>query len=241
MRLALVDDNVSHMEALREMLADALSELGFSADSVACHSSPDAFFSDFSRENYDIIILDIYMGEVNGIDVARHIRSLDSDVAIAFCTSSNEFASQSYEVDARFYLQKPISREKVLNMLKRFNLSKIERNRAISLPDGLSCPLRHIKYTEYRNHRVFFYINDGSARSFYLTQKDAENMLLPFKGFSSVNKGNIVNFAHVSRLSGGIFSMSGGEQIPVSRRRLKDVESEYMQYRFDKMDEEVSD
>lgn len=144
MKIALVDDEQRQLDILRDTLTAALADLGFDAENIECFTAGDAFLDSMEANKYDIILLDIYMNNLNGVDVARKIREIDEDVALAFCTSSNEYASQSYEVDARYYLQKPISKEKVAAMLRRFNLSKIERSRQIRLPDGSRIPLRHI-------------------------------------------------------------------------------------------------
>lgn len=54
-------------------------------------------------------VVDIYMGKLTGIDLARKIRSRDEEVRIVFCSSSNEFAAESYELNASYYIRKPVS------------------------------------------------------------------------------------------------------------------------------------
>lgn len=55
----------------------------------------------------DIILLDIVMPLLNGMDTARELRAQDTAVKIIFLTSSPEFALESYEVRAQDYLLKP--------------------------------------------------------------------------------------------------------------------------------------
>ncbi len=237
MNIALVDDEIIHLNALRGALREALDGLGLEAE-LDSFLAPDDLLAEFEEGKYDIIILDIYMKEDNGIDAARRIREIDRGVALAFCTSSNEFASQSYEVDARYYLNKPISGEKVSAMLSRLNLSAIERNRTVRLPDGFRVPLRHILYTEYSNHSVCFHIRGQKPHTVYAGHGDIEKLLLPHKGFFTVNKGCIVNFAQVRRIASNEFLMQNGETLPVARRRFKEIEAAYTEYRFERMDEE---
>ncbi len=241
MNIALVDDEIIHLNTLRTTLVEAFADLGLEAERMDLFLSPEDFFAEFEDGKYDIAILDIYMKEENGIEVARRIREIDQNLALAFCTSSNEFASQSYEVDARYYLHKPISKEKVSMMLSRFNLAAMERNRAIRLPDGFRVPLRHILYTEYSNHSVCFHIRGQDPHTVYAGHGDIEKLLLPHKGFYTVNKGCIVNFAQVRRMGTNEFLMQNGETMPVSRRRFKEVETAYTEYRFERMDEEANE
>ncbi len=239
MNIALVDDQQNYLDALRDTLVSALSELGLTAQSIACFESGESFLADMKADKYDIIILDIYMDNLNGIDVARKIREKDENVTIAFCTSSNEFAGESYEVDAKYYLQKPVSKDKVAAMLKRFNLASIERNRIIRLPDGFRVPLRHIIYTDYINHSVEFHIRGQKPHVLRANQAAVEALLLNHKGFSVINKGCIVNFAQVRSIDASSFVMQNGEAVPIARRRFKETEAAYTAYLFEKMDEEV--
>ncbi len=241
MRIALIDDEPCLLNILKDALSASLAELSIEAECVDTYASGEEFLAEFEKGKYDIIILDIYMTGMTGIDAARRIRELDTDVSFAFCTSSNEFASETYEVEAKYYLNKPISREKVTAMLSRFNFASIERNRSVTLSDGVRIPLRQIIYTEYNNHRVTFHIRSIPSRSFYMSHSETEAMLLKHKGFCSVNKGCIVNFAEVKSISQNTFTMKNGDIVSISRRRFKEIEGEYTRYRFDMLNEEVSD
>lgn len=53
------------------------------------------------------------MEDITGVDTARAIRKIDEDVKLIFITTSNEFASESYEVKAEDYLIKPFNKERL--------------------------------------------------------------------------------------------------------------------------------
>ncbi len=240
MRIALVDDEKLQLDNTYTKLTSVLAALGIETQKIDCFSSGEEFLAAWVASAYDIIILDIYMIGQNGVEVAKKIREQDADVILAFCTTSNEFASESYEVNARYYLQKPISEEKLLSMLKRLDLSKLERNRTITLPDGYRCLLRHIIFTEYSNHTVTFHIKDSQPHGVYMNHSEAEAMLLHYKPFCCINKGCIVNFGMVEALNANEFCMANGEVVPISRRRYKDVRDAYTNYHFETLDEEVN-
>ncbi len=241
MRIALVDDEPLQLKTTYDMLLSALQALRIDVKCVDPYFCGQMLLAAWQPGSYDIILLDIYMEHQNGVEVARKIRQQDKDVVLAFCTSSNEFASESYEVGAGYYLQKPVSEEKLIAMLRRLDLSKIERSRTICLPDGFKCLLRRILYTEYSNHSVTFHIHDSEPHSVYMNHSDAEKLLLHYKQFCSINKGCIVNFSMVRRLSGSEFLMKNGQLLPISRRRLKEVSESYTRYHFEQMDEEGFD
>ncbi len=239
MRIALVDDDVQQLDALRLMLSSVLDSLGVELTGMDAFSSAEGFCTAWQPGSYDIILLDIFMGEENGVDLARRIRTQDMDVALAFCTSSNEFASESYEVGAGYYLQKPISPENLTAMVRRLDLARIQRNRLLRLPDGFRCLLRNILYTEYSNHSVTFHIWDGEPHSVYMSHGEAETLLTHYKHFCCINKGSIVNLAMVKKITATEFLMRDGQVLPISRRRYKEVQEAYNRYHFEKLDEEV--
>ncbi len=239
MRIALVDDELQQLQTLRRLLQEALEKLGIEARCLEEFSSPEAFFRSWQPGGYDIILLDIYMGKENGVDAARNIRQQDPEVVLAFCTSSNEYAAESYEVGASYYLQKPFSEDKLLAMLRRLDLGRLERSRTIRLPDGYKCLLRKILYTEYSNHNVIFHMEGSEPHSVYMNHSEAENLLLHYRFFCCINKGSIVNLTLVKKITGSEFLMADGQLLPISRRRYKEVHDAYNRCRFEQMDKEV--
>ncbi len=239
MTFALIDDEQLQLNILSETLQSALDKMGIHDRKINCYSDAKTFIEHFEAGRFDIVILDIYMDDINGIDVARKIREQDENVTLAFCTSSNEFASQSYDVKASDYLQKPISEEKVLKMLTRFNLAKIERNRSILLSDGFRVTLRNIIYTEYINHSVQFHIKGQNPHIIRCSQSMIETLLTQYKGFFVINKGCIINFAQVKAIETNAFQMQNGETVSVARRRFKEIEIAYTRYIFEKMEAEM--
>ena len=241
MRIALVDDEVSILEHLSELISKELSSIGDITHQIYTFSNGEEFLSQWHPGKYDLIILDIYMKEhgLIGIDVAHKIRETDSTVRLAFCTTSNEFAAESYEVEARFYLQKPITEASVSKMFKRMNLERMELNRTVTLPNGQPVFLRKILYTEYSNHTVTIYLKDNTSLKLRLSQKEMEDILLPYGYFCNPNKGLIVNFYEVKRISEEMLILSNDEQLPVSRRKSKDIKNAYTKFQLKKMQKEV--
>ncbi len=239
MRIAIVDDQPICREELQTSLQSALDSLGIASYKIDAFSSSKEFISSWHSGGYDVVFLDIYMDEENGISLARRIRQTDEDVVLIFCTSGNEFAAESYEVRASYYLTKPVSTEKLTVMFQRINLLSLERDRSVCLPDGFRCLLRQIIYTEYLNHTIIFHLGGGKPHTVYMNQYDAEALLLTDERFRSVNKGCIVNFAMVKRMDGSVLTMQNGDKIPISRRRYKEISEAYTKYRFDKLSKAV--
>ncbi len=236
MRIAMVDDEDYFLDYLDQTVKTKLSDMGIVIDCFDQFHSAQEFFSAWEPDKYHVIFLDIYIDKDNGVDIARKIREQDQDVSLVFCTTSNEFAAQSYEVDARYYLQKPITDEKITSMLKRVNFARLERNQTIALPDGFRCLLHKIQYTNYMNHTVFFYFEGAEPHSVYMSHADAEKLLLPHREFFTINKGSIVNLEMVATISKNTFHMKNGELLPISRRRFKDASEAYARFQLKKLE-----
>lgn len=96
MRIAIVDDDIQMCEQLRTLLNEFLGD----SSEISDYRSGEEFLTAWETADFDLIILDIFMDKLTGVDVARKIRERDSNVKIVFSTTSNEFASESYEVNA---------------------------------------------------------------------------------------------------------------------------------------------
>lgn len=240
MRIALVDNERDELEKLSEMIVRELASTGYSDCRMDTFDSGEAFLTGWGKGKYDIIILDIFMEKQNGVEVARRIRMSDEEVRLVFCTASNEFASESYEVNAQYYLQKPVDQDGISAMLRRLNLEMLDRTRTITLPDGHPVLLRNILCTDYSNHVITFYMEKKETYRIRLSQSQLEALLLPEDFFFSPIKGMIVNFHAVERMTEDSFLLRNGMVIPVARRKYKEAKEAYTRFRFERLKKEVS-
>lgn len=230
MKIALVDDQPGELERLLHILKKELPAANFYT-----FPSGEAFLETWSTGAYDLVVLDVFMEGLLGIDVARRIRETDEDVRVVFCTTSNEFASESYEVGANYYLHKPISETSVGRMLKMIRLDLYEVNRFLRFDDGQRVVLRNIISTEYYNHTIIIHCKNGIDIQTRMSQTDWETILSEHNYFYSCSKGIVVNFYEVVKSENGMFLMSDGTQVSISRRKTKDALEAYASFRFDMM------
>ena len=110
MRIAIVDDLSADSEALRKLLCRWASEQGIPlVPSPVILESGEALLAHFAPNAFDIIFLDIYMTGITGMEAARKIREQDTHCQLIFTTTTGEYAVDSYEVGAAYYLVKPFS------------------------------------------------------------------------------------------------------------------------------------
>lgn len=89
MKLAIVDDNKLEQELIFNTLRTYEHERNISLD-ISSYSDGNPFLNTYVSGDFDLIFMDIYLNELNGIDIVRKIRQMDSKVMIVFLTTSKE-------------------------------------------------------------------------------------------------------------------------------------------------------
>lgn len=230
MKVAIVDDRPEESQRLFNIVEKQLPEA-----KIFSFPNGETFLEVWNAGEFDLILLDIFMDKLLGIDVARRVRMEDSDVRLVFCTTSNEFACESYEVGANYYLQKPVSEASFAKMLEMIRLAQYEMNRFIRLPDGQRVVLRNVIFSEYHNHLITIHCKHGNDIQTRLSQTEWETILSEYTYFYSCSKGIVVNFHEIEKQDNNMFLMSDENWVPISRRKTKDALESFATFRFEKM------
>ena len=240
MKIALVDDEIIQLQRLHELLsAELTAKLPHTPHWIDSYRSGQSFLEHWQAGKYDVVVLDIFMGGITGVEVAREIRRTDPDVKLVFCSRSNEFAAESYQVNAQYYLVKPATPGSIANMLQRLNLELIQLEQTVTLPDGHNVILRRILYTEYYNHVMTIYIKNAEPYRLRANHATVEELLAPCGYIHSPSKGILVNFHEVTDCTEDSFTMTDGTVLPISRRKGKEIQAAYTKFHFQKMRSEV--
>lgn len=168
---------------------------------------------------YDIILLDICMPKINGMEAAEIIRSHDNDVVLMFITNMAQYAIKGYEVGALDFVMKPINyytfSMKLTRAIKRCQ-QKAKQNILITLPDGVKkFDISQILYVEVQNRMLHWHTTEEE----YIvrgTMQSVEELLAPYP-FVKCNHWYIVNLMHVSEVKNNV-AVVGGNELEISRR-----------------------
>lgn len=168
---------------------------------------------------YDIIMLDIEMPRMNGMQAAERIREQDTDVTLMFITNMAAYAIRGYEVGALDFVMKPINyytfSMKLTRVLKRTK-QKAQQEILLTLPNGVKkLNVQQIYYVEVQN-RMLSYHTDEGVFEMRGTMQSVEQMLSPY-AFAKCNHWYIVNLKHVSEVRKNT-AIVAGHELEVSRR-----------------------
>ncbi len=172
---------------------------------------------------YDILLLDIEMKEMNGMEAARLIRKRDDNVVIVFITAAPQYAINGYEVRALSYLLKPVSWFAFSQELRKsINAVQQADKESLLIETGngqTRLALSDILYFESVRHTIVTHTLDGQL-SFSGTLKDLEAKLSDHHFFRS-NSCYLVNLKHVMGFEDQDCVLSNNERLRVSRPRKK--------------------
>ncbi len=220
--IGICDDESIHRNKIKQILVDNLSTHNTDYK-IYEYDSGESLLSKYTN-NLDILIMDIQMNSINGMDTARKIREIDDNVEIIFMTSFSEFMQDGYEVKAYRYLLKPINEKKIMKhvttcikdiILKRNNYLTINTKNYID-----RIKIDSILYIETSRPNVLIYTNDNM----YTTKMNIskiEKILIEY-GFFRCHTSYIVNLKKIESMDGKNVVLNQ-KHIPVSKYRVKDL------------------
>lgn len=170
------------------------------------------------------------MDGINGVEMAKQIRHEDETVQIIFITGYPDYMCQGYDLSALHYLIKPVSNEKLFEVLDRA-LKNIKKggNRVIFTADGGEkvVALDAILYAESYSHNMHIVTTDG-AFDVRMTISSLAEVL--GSEFIITHRSYIVNLSHIVFLSKSDMTLDSGKKIPISRNEFKKVHSCFVKY-----------
>jgi two-component system response regulator LytT len=229
MRVAIVDDE----REMRQMLADYIKrfseESGIEMEFTEFESGS-IFLQDY-RMRYDIIIFDIEMPGLNGMETAKKIREIDTGVTIIFVTNMAQYAIEGYAVDAVDYIVKPLSYYDFSMKFHR-TVAKASQQREHVVRIETSEGVRQIRvaaiiYIEVLSHYLYFY----TAKREYKVRgnmADIEKDLQKYN-FVRIHRSYIINLKYVNKVLSKEVTVYG-RTLPVGRNYKDTLKEEYMKY-----------
>lgn len=239
-RFAICDDSVAFLEQAKFMIEhwdDRPQPVA-----VELFGDGDALIKAHTKKPFDIILLDIVMPLLNGIEVAKEIREEDKAVKIVFLTTSPDFAVESYTVKASNYLLKPVNPTSLFTCLEELvkQIQNTEKYISIKNFDVIHrVRLSDIEYVEADNKHAVLVCKDGRRFPSQEPLYAYEDKLQLKDGFFKCHRSYIVNVHCVGSFSHKEIRLQSGRRVPISRRSQKDFEDAYFSQLFWKAGERV--
>lgn len=218
MRIAVCDDETAWIEQTKRRLEQVYVSLDLLVETF---SNGKMLLDRIKSVSFDLVILDIEMPQMDGLQVARSLRSMGLETEIVFLTSHVEYALKGYEVQALRYLTKPVDAGKLEEIILYLLEKEKKQKRVVIQSEGemVSLLLSDIYYLEVRNHDVMFITQKGTWKT-RGKMGDYEKEYVSY-GFVRIHRGYLVNLAYVARLKEREVYLTDGSRLPLSRTREK--------------------
>ena len=181
-----------------------------------------------------LIFLDIYMDQDNGMDVAVRIREAGDSCSLIFVTSSDAFAVASYDVQAAYYLLKPLDTAKLMKVLDTIQIKNAQDVRYIEVicdRTPVRVPVKTILYADTFHNAVQLHTDAGVLRT-YLTFQKFEELIQDLPCFLSCYRGCLVNMDRIHKTLEDSFLLDNQEVVQIRKRGANAIKKEYLNYLF---------
>ena len=229
MRIAICDDERTYIKKIENdinSLKTHENEFEFSE-----FESGEAFISGFSKDKYDLIILDIEMNDLNGLQTAEFLRQIDKNVILIFMTSYDKFVYQGYEVNAFRYILKnqpePIYLKQLSDTIQEYYRNK----KYIKVVDNdieKELLTVDILYIEAYSHQIVIHTFN---KEYYQKGKlsDYEKMLEECL-FVRSDKSVLINITNIDYIKKNQVFMKNGKILYVSRNHLEKITKAFLKF-----------
>lgn len=219
--IAIVEDEGAASKTLQTILDTYARENGVTFR-TKCFADALSFLTEY-KTGYDIVFMDIELPDLNGMDAAFKLREFDKQIIIIFVTNMAQYAVRGYEVDALYYIIKPINYQNTSYKLKRA-LSILSANSGaevvIRQANGLIRLSTHVlTYVEIISHKLIYHTEEKTYIA-YGSLSDVENELR-LHHFFRCNSCYLVNARFIASISGFMVTLLNGEQLKISHPKKK--------------------
>ncbi len=233
MNIAICDDAPKELEKLVSMVSEYLDINNYLV-SLDTYSSGEEFLRG-DVDKYQLVIFDIFMGELNGIETAKKLIEEHPLCKIIFCSTSNAYAAESYDVNALRYINKPVEKEKLFGTLDKFfhiytsmKTITVKQNRMDE-----SIYINEIIWVEADGHKCIIH----TRRDDIVTRTPFSQICesLEGSGFVKPIRYAFVSLKYVETLPTDVLSLKGGDVVPISRDKRAEIKKAFSEYKMKEM------
>jgi DNA-binding LytR/AlgR family response regulator len=218
-----VDDEVPSLDELSYLLRT--SEL---VGSVSVTQSATDALRQLRDDHFDVVLLDIRMPGLDGLDLARVLARFSEPPVVVFVTAHEEHALEAFDVGAAGYLLKPLNRERLERVLRRATggHQATEELDAVPVESGgrtILVDRQDISWVESAGDYVRLHLRDGPS---YLLRAAISVLEEQWAGFVRIHRSYLVAVHDIRELrtDGSRTTVKVGEtELPVSRRHLREL------------------
>ena len=228
-RISICDDNAAEAAGIKAIVSTWAQENHHAAEIDVFSSAEQFLFQYAEQKDYDMLLLDIEMDGISGVELAKRIRRENRTVQIIFITGYSDYILDGYEVEALHYLMKPVSQEKLSQVLDRAaeKLRRSEKALLQETKDGMvRVPIHTIRWLEVRQNYVTVHADSDVTVKRTLSELEQELD----EQFFRTGRSCIVNLQEISRITRTDVILKDGTAVPLSRGYYEELNRAMINY-----------
>lgn len=228
--IAICEDELQQQQELEALILDmGLKE----SINLQKYSSGEELVKAYvANKRFSIILLDMQMNELDGIETAEIIRKWDKDCLIIIITSIMEYAIEGYSVDAYDFILKPVKKEKFCKIFaKAIKEIQVRTNKIYSIKTRdktKAIRLAEIQYIESSRKRVLVHTNDETYENNESISTVEEELVRD--GFVRISRYYLVNVYYIKEIDVKTLILLSGEELKYSDKYRDKIKNEYMKF-----------
>lgn len=236
-RIAICDDSVEKGELVASCVERFVREEGVICEQQVFSSSQVLLYEIEDGTNYDLLLLDIEMPELDGMELTEKIRDYLPGVLTIFITSHERYVYESFKVQPFRFIPKKYVEQMIFHAL-RDAVERLKKSEGkyffVENQEGMEkIPTRNITYIWHREKYAYIEKNNGTKAKVRKTLKQVYAEL-PQEDFVWIDRGCICNLLQIDRINGGDVILTDGTRLQISRDRLTEVKKILRQYWMEK-------
>lgn len=214
--VAICDDAAADRDYLQTLVKRWAADRGHRVELTLYPSAESFLFRYAEDKDVQILLLDIEMGPMDGVSLARTLRKENDAVQIVFITGYSDYIADGYEVEALHYLMKPVKEEKLFAVLDRAveKLHSNQRTLLLELPgEVVRLPVYQIRSAEVQGNYVTIHAKTDCTVKMTLSELEEELD----DDFFRLGRSALVNLGCVARVSKTAVTLNDGTVLPLPR------------------------
>lgn len=229
-RIAICDDIAQDRAVARQYIEDWADHIGLTCHTIEYERGRNLLYDYQDGDaGFVLLLLDIFMPGITGMETARKIREFNKSVPIVFFTTSDSYAVESYEVEAAGYLVKPLDQQRFTSLLNKLLIEHTQRQLVLKISGSYQYfDHEEILYIESSGRRATLHLAEGASVCVNRKLDDLEAQLDDNR-FLRCHQSFLVNMDHIHKVDRD-FILQDGSIIQIRSRHRKGLMERYYNY-----------
>ncbi|WP_162291940.1 MULTISPECIES: LytR/AlgR family response regulator transcription factor [Blautia] len=230
--IAICDDSLPVTTEIESLIKNFFIAFSSTSYSIEIFFDGETLWNSICNGSYyDIIFLDIEMS-LDGITVARKMRTNDYDSLIIYISSYTSYLQELFEVEPFRFIQKPINPSifnKYMSLAVNRTLSG-KQSYSFKYKQALySIPLKDILYFESRMHKIIIHAKNNIFFQHNKLNNIENNLADAYPPFLRIHQSFLVNLLHIQTVSFSEVILHDNTKLKISETRQKQIQKQYIQ------------